>query len=680
MRTESRHVGSKLGLVGGFLMAAAVPGWAETELDIESEAMPEMETLVVTAARYEQPWEAVPAHVTVLTQEDIADSTARYIPGILRKAAGLHVYDITGNGQNYRVDRSGFGGTANLNTLVLVDGRRTNSPDLSGVDWTLIPLNRVARIEIVRGSRSSVLYGDNATDGVINIITTNRGEAPGFGFGFEGGSGSYDTQNTGAYIKGSYQDLSYALSGHDRESDGYRKNSSTRQSDLGLNLDYDLGEIAHIGLSASYHDNDTGLPGALRLSELAAGSGRRDSTNPYDFADTQDYYIQLHPEVALLSDSTFRMPLAYRSRESDFFASFTGGEFRGNTDIDSVTVLPQFVVEEAIGRFNNSLTFGFDYYHAKKDIHNESNSSTGRSIDRFTLKKKNYGVYLYDEFSATNRLTLSAGYRWDQVEYEFSPTTAGTPDSTDYDETVFSTGLSYRFLENSYAYLSFAQGFRYFGLDEIFNFKENLVNSALWPQTSDNYELGVRHYFTDSLYGSLNLFRLDTSDELFYNPVDFVNQNLDAKTRRDGIEVSAGFDSEKLDLRGSYTYRDTKIRGGTYAGNAIPNVPRHQAHVDLVWRPWDGLSLALNGTHVGKRHFESDFANSFTRQEDYQVFNLKVKYAWQKYTAFLDLNNVFDERYAAYGVISAPSSSNSEEQTFYPSPEFNLFAGLRLDY
>ena len=50
------------------------------------------------------------------------------------------------------------------------------------------------------------------------------------------------------------------------------------------------------------------------------------------------------------------------------------------------------------------------------------------------------------------------------------------------------------------------------------------------------------------------------------------------------------------------------------------------------------MSLALNGTHVGKRHFESDFANSFTRQEDYQVFNLKVKYAWQKYTVFLDLN------------------------------------------
>ena len=648
----------------------------ETERAIEPEAMPEIETLVVTATRYARRVESVPANVTTITREDIADSTARDIPGILRKEAGLHVYDIAGNGRSYRVDRGGFGATAGLNTLVLVDGRRVNNPDLSGVDWILIPLNRVARIETVRGSRGSVLYGDNATDGVINIITTDR-EAPGFKFGVEGGGGSYDTQNTEAYVKGSYQDLSYALSGRYHESDGYRRNSGTRQSDIGLNLGYSLGEIAHIGLSASYHDDDTGLPGSLRLSELTAGTDRRDSTTPYDFVDKQDYYIQLRPEVYFLTDSAFKIPLSYRRRESDFFASFTGGEFRSNTDIDSVTVSPQFVVEEPLGDFKNGLTFGFDYYHAKEDIRNETLSSGGTTIGRFNLKKKNYGLYLHDEFSATDRLTLSAGYRWDKVDYESSPTVAGTPNDTDYDENVFSAGVSYRFLENSYAYLSFAQGFRYPVLDEIFSFSMNQVNLAPRPQTSDNYELGVRHYFADNLYANLNLFRLDISDELFYNSATYTNENLDARTRREGLELSAGLDAGNLfSLRGSYTYRDPKIRGSAFSGKAIPNVPRHQASVDLVWRPWAGLSLALNGVHVGKRHLEGDFANTYTRQEDYRLFNLKAKYAWQKYTAFLDLNNVFDERYSAYGLVS----TFHNEPAFYPSPEFNLFAGLRLDY
>lgn len=666
--------------LGGFLVLVAASGRTETATTgVPSGALPRLKTLVVTATRYEKPVESVPANVTAITQEDIADSTARDIPGILRKEAGLHVYDITGNGRSHRVDRGGFGATAGLNTLVLVDGRRINNPDLAGVDWTLIPLNRVTGIETVRGSRGSVLYGDNATDGVINIITgldTKRRAFPALEFGVEWGKGGYDAQDAGAYVRGNYQDLSYALSGRYYEADGYRQNSGTRQGAIGLDLGYVLGDRAQIGLSAGYQEDDTGLPGSLRLSELAAGRDRRSSTKPFDFADKQDYYIQLHPEIYFLTNSTFRVPLAYRGRESSFFATFDSGEFRGNTDIDSVTVSPQFVVREPIGPFDNDLTFGFDYYHAQEDIRNESLFSGQTSIGRFDLEKENYGLYIHDEFSATDRLTLSAGYRWDKVAYDFSPTTDGTPDHADYDENVFSTGVNYRFLENSYAYLSFAQGFRYPVLDEIFSFSRNRVNQVLKPQTSDNYELGVRHYFADNLYGHLNLFRLDTSDELFYDSANTTNRNLEGKIRREGIELSAGFDAQSLSLRGSYTYRDTEIKSGAYSGSEVPNVPRHQASVDLVWRPWEGLSLALNGTHVGKRHFESDFANSYARQEDYRVFNVKINYAWQKYRVFLDLNNVFDERYAAYGVIS----TSAGEPALYPSPEFNVFAGLRFDY
>ena len=673
MATNGRRIRPGLAL-GVLLATVAVPGRTETGIDGESQVLPELETLVVTATRYEKRVESVPANVTVITEEDIANSTARDVPGILRKEVGLHVYDITANGRSYRLDRSGFGATAGLNTLVLVDGRRINNPDLSGADWTLIPLDRVARIETVRGSRGSVLYGDNATDGVINIIT-KRGTT-GLGFGIEGAGGSYATSSPSAYIKGSYQDLSYTLSGRYHESDGYRENSATKQHDIGLNLDYALGDMAQIGLSVGYHRNDTGLPGPLLLSELAAGFDSRDSTSPFNFSDTDDVYVQLNPELYFLEDSSFRIPVSYRKRERAFFAFFAAGEFRGNTVTDSVTVSPQLVVEEAIGRFDNGLTLGLDYYRAKEDIRNESRFLGVTSVGRFDLEKENYGVYVYDELSATDELTLSAGYRWDKVDYSFSPTAPGTRNGADYDERVFSAGVSYRFPGGAYLYFSFAQGFRYSVLDEVFSFYRNKVDPDLEPQTSDNYELGVRHYFTGSLYGNLNLFRLDTSDEIFYNSATFANENLDAKTRHDGIEVSVGFDADRFSLKGSYTYRDTKIRGGVFAGNEVPNVPRHQASLDLTWRPLEGLTLALHGIHVGTRHFESDFVNEFMRQEDYRVFNLKVKYAWQKYTAFLDLNNLFDERYSAYGIIS----SSHGEPSFYPSPEFNLFAGLRFDY
>ena len=81
-------------------------------------------------------------------------------------------------------------------------------------------------------------------------------------------------------------------------------------------------------------------------------------------------------------------------------------------------------------------------------------------------------------------------------------------------------------------------------------------------------------------------------------------------------------------------------------------MPRHQASVDLSVASLDGLTLTLNGIYVGERYLESDFANDFEQQDHYKVFNLKVNYSWQRYTAFLDLNNIFNEKYSSYGVLS----------------------------
>ncbi|MCG6860275.1 MAG: TonB-dependent receptor [Chromatiaceae bacterium] len=655
------------------LAVSAVAGAPSTDMS-EPESTTMMDDIVVTATRYAETVESVPASVSVVTEQDIATSTARDVPDILKKEVGLHVYDITGNGQSFRVDRSGFGETSSLNTLVLVDGRRINNPDLAGPDWKLIPLDRVARIEIVRGSRGSVLYGDNATDSVINIITKQGGD--GLSFGLEMAGGSYNTWNPSAFVSGTYKDLSYALSGRYYESDGYRENSATDEGDIGLNLDYVFGDIAKVGLSAGYHEDDTGLPGALRQSDLDAGVNRRDSTNPSDFADTRDSYIQLNPELNFLTNSYFSLPLSYRQRDQDYFSSFVGGEFRGDTRIGYANASPQLVVQEPIGGRDNTLTLGFDYYYADEEIQNESLFFGSLDVGRFDLERKNYGVYVHDEIYPVERLALSAGYRWDKVDYSFSPTAPGTRDETDYDEGVATAGLSYRFLDRSFLYFSFAQGFRYPVLDEIFSFFTNTINLDLAPQTSDDYEIGVRHHFTDRIYANLNFFRLDTKDEIFFNPSTFANENLDAETRRHGVEVSAGYDSDRFDISGTYTYRDTEIRGGDLSGNQVPNVPQHQASLDLIWRPLEGLTLVLNGIYVGERYLESDFANEFEKQDSYQVVNVKVKYNRQKYTVFLDVNNLFNEKYSAYGVLS----TFPVEPAFYPSPELNLFAGVSVDY
>src|SRR4030043_987550 len=105
-----------------------------------------LEEVIVTATRYEEKLTIIPANVSCISEGNIKNSTAQNIPDLLRTEIGIYVNDITGNRRTFTVDLGGFGETAPSNTLVLVDGRRINQVDLSGVVWTQIPLERVERI------------------------------------------------------------------------------------------------------------------------------------------------------------------------------------------------------------------------------------------------------------------------------------------------------------------------------------------------------------------------------------------------------------------------------------------------------------------------------------------------------------------------------------------------------
>jgi iron complex outermembrane receptor protein len=640
--------------------------------NVKKNEVPEatMEEVVVTASRQEEKISSVPANATVITETDIKNSTAYDIPDLLRNQVGVYVNDIAGNRRNYTVDLRGFGETASLNTLVLVDGRRINQADLSGSDWSLIPLDRVKKIEIIRGGRGSVLYGDNAGGGVINIIT-KEGEA--FKTGVEIDGGSYDTFKESAFVSGTQSKLSYALSGSYLTSDGYRDNSGTETKDLGLNLGFYQNDTVKWKLSSGFHKDSTGLPGGIKTSDFAAGKSRTETLRPNDFSDVEDYYVMGGPEIFFLSDSEFKTDVSLRKRNFLSFASFDAGNFTGDTNIKTLTVSPQIILKEPVWRFDNRLIIGFDYTDVDEDITNTSLFFGVTSTGLFELKKKNYGYYIHDEFRPWKKFAVSGGYRYDRAEFKFKPS---TPDNKTMAENLYTAGLDYNFYQKSSIYASFSRSFRYPVLDELFDFFTNTINTTLIPQDSDDYELGIRHYFTPSLFAKINIFRIDTQNEIFYNPDSFANENLDGKTRRDGFEFSIAKTFKKVTLKGNYTYTDATIQNGQFADKAIPNVPRHKAAISGLFSLGKGVSLMVDAIYVGERPFISDFSNQFNNQEDYLVVNTKLKYKWKNVTAFLNINNITDEEYSEYGAISTFPIT---ETAFYPSPKINFFAGVSVE-
>ncbi|MFO7859761.1 MAG: TonB-dependent receptor [Desulfosalsimonas sp.] len=616
----------------------------------------------------------MPANISVITEEEIQNSPARDVPDLLRTEAGVHVSDISGNRRSYSVDLRGFGETASMNTLVLVDGRKINSPDLSATDWTLIPVDRIERIEIIRGGRGSVLYGDNAAGGAINIITK---QGKGFDASAEIAGGSYDTGKANAQISGSHKDLSYSLTGSYLTSDGYRDNSDTRAKDVGANLDYFASDRVKLYLSSGYHEDKTGLPGGLKESDFAAGASRKDSINPNDFADVEDYYIKAGPEVYFLNNSMLKFDFSYRNRESLYFSSFSTGTFEGDTEIETVAVSPRVILDESIFGFNNNLTIGADFSQDKEDIVNTTiypMFPVFSGTQKFKLEKRNYGFYIHEEFHATPELTVSGGYRYDRSKFKFSPS---TPDSTTTSEDLYTAGIVYQFLEQSQVYASYSKSFRNPVLDEFFDFTTNTINTGLKSQTGDNYEIGIRHHFSDTFYGHINFFRIDTENELYFNPITYSNENFDSETRRDGVEVSLGKDFKHVKFEGSYAYTDAEIRGGEHDGNDFPSVPEHQASATTTFYPTKNLSISLNGVYVGERPFISDFANEFEDQDDYFVANTKIRYQWDKMSAYLNVNNLFNKEYEEYGVLSLFSSP--VERAYYPSPKINFLLGFTME-
>lgn len=133
---------------------------------------------VTTVGKRVQRLADVAGSVYVISQEDIRRSGAATLPEVLRLAPNLHVARADAN--QYAIAARGFSSVLANKLLVLVDGRTVYSPLFSGVFWEAqdLLLDDIDRIEVLSGA-GGTLYGSNAVNGVINVITRSAAETPG---------------------------------------------------------------------------------------------------------------------------------------------------------------------------------------------------------------------------------------------------------------------------------------------------------------------------------------------------------------------------------------------------------------------------------------------------------------------------------------------------------------------
>ena len=166
--------------------------------------------VTTTSKEPEEVWKTAAA-VYVITQEDIRRSGASTLPEALRLAPGVEVAQV--DSDHWSVSIRGFGAVLASKLLVLIDGRSVYTPLFAGVYWQVqaTPLEDIDRIEVIRGPGGTI-WGANAVDGVINIITKSSEDTHGTMVSMGGGSVNQGTVDV-RYGGGNGSDFNYRLYG-----------------------------------------------------------------------------------------------------------------------------------------------------------------------------------------------------------------------------------------------------------------------------------------------------------------------------------------------------------------------------------------------------------------------------------------------------------------------------------
>jgi iron complex outermembrane receptor protein len=232
-------------VICGGMSAAAAQAPADARLfDLSLEELSNLQVTSVSgrpeAAR------GAAASIFVITGEDIRRSTATSLPEALRLAPNLQVARL--NATQYAISARGFNNTIGNKLLVLVDGRTVYSPLFSGVFWDAqdVVLEDVERIEVISGP-GATLWGANAVNGVINVITRSATDTQGvLASVVAGPSGTRTTARLGGRLDDRSAYRVYAMRSSREDTDsvaGVRRADATDREQVGFRFDRDDGGL-----------------------------------------------------------------------------------------------------------------------------------------------------------------------------------------------------------------------------------------------------------------------------------------------------------------------------------------------------------------------------------------------------------------------------------------------------
>ena len=636
-----------------------------SEIEPKTNDLAKLQTIVVTAAGYEQDVVNAPASMTVISREELEKRQYNDITDVLRNTPGVV---ISGAGSAQTVSIRGMGSSY---TLFLVNGKRQFSKDVnpngddSGFEKKILPpMAAIERIEVIRGP-ASTLYGTDAMGGVINIITKKVSDVWSgtveLGTVIQDQGNSGDIKNGSAYLAGplisNKLGMQLGVNKSKREEDSYVGGfRGTDVESLNSRLTYLINDDHDLEFEANFMKQESESTAGKTILSTGADSYGRNYRQVYGLTHNGHYSDSLSSNSYIQYEN---------SKNPDRINSSTG--------LSGIELETWLANSQWNWQLNNHNLIGGVYFKNESLVDKATNQNAEMPVTE--LERWGAAIFAEDTWSITDTFNLTTGLRYDHDEnYDgnFSPRLYGVYNPTD--AWTFKGGVSTGYKQPDLKQSS-SNVHSVTGKGSAFI----MGNDDLKPEKSLSYEFGtawqgdkskasVTAFFTEfkdkiteirecsSPNGSNSnsatwacedpFGRIDpkTGDIRLWN---FISSriNVDEATMH-GVEAT--FDTELADgvnLSTNYTYTETEQKSGSLKGQPLNEIPKHMFNATVDYSINDAMDVWTRLHHRSQSSAYLGRASMSEPTPAYQFLDVGFNYKFtQNLKGKFGVYNILDEK------------------------------------